>query len=62
MTINDLCKCFEGFSKESRILVHFATGNTAMYKCKDGCIGCYKVKRLNAVIIINGVIVLEIWN
>ena len=45
MTVNELCKCFDGFSKESRVLVHFATGNTAMYKWKEGCNACYTVER-----------------
>ena len=62
MAVNELCKCFDGFSKDRRILTHFVSSDTKMYKCKDGCIGCYKVKRLNAVIIINNVIVLELWN
>lgn len=48
MTINVLCKCFEGFSDDSRILTHFDNGETVM--------------RFAVVCIINDIIVLEIWN
>lgn len=61
MTINELCKCFEGFSKDSRILIHFDSGNTKMHKRKDGRNACYNVKRFSAVSIINNIIVLEVW-
>lgn len=62
MTINDLCKCFEGFSDDSRILTHFANGETVMRNWKDWCHACYPVKRFAVVCIINDIIVLEIWN
>ena len=62
MTLNELCKCFDGFSKDSRVLVHFATGNTAMYKWKEGCNACYTVERFSVVSITKNIIVLEVWN
>ena len=62
MTDNELCKSFNGFGKGNRILMHFVSSDAVMYKCKGGCVGCYKVKRLSVVIIINNVIVLEVWN
>ena len=61
-TVNGLCKCFDGFSKDSRILMHFDHGETVMYKRKDGCNSCYTVKRFAVVNIINDIIVLEAWN
>lgn len=62
MTVNELCKCFDDFSKDSRILIHFDNGESVMYKWKDGCHACYTVKRFAVVSIINNIIVLEIWN
>lgn len=61
MTVNDLCKCFNGFSKDSRILMHFVSSDTKMHKWKDGCHACYTVKRFAVVSIINNIIVLEVW-
>lgn len=59
-TIKDLCECFDGFSKDSRILIHSDNGDTVMYKWKDACNGCYVVKRFLVVNIINNIIVLVI--
>lgn len=61
-TIKDLCECFDGFSKDSRILIHFDNGETGMYKWKEACNDCYVVKRFAVVNIINNIIVLEVWS
>lgn len=61
-TVNDLCKCFDGFSDGSRIIIHLDHGETVIHKWEDGCSLCYTVKRFAVSNIINNLIFLEVWN
>ena len=62
MTVNELCKRFEGFSKESRIVIHFDHGDSITRKWEEACRSCYTVKEFKVVALIANIIVLEIWN
>ena len=62
MTVNELCKHFEGFSKESRIVIHLDHGDSITRKWEEACRSCYTVKRFKVIALIANIIVLEIWN
>ena len=62
MTVNDLCKCFGGFSKESFIIIHFDHGDSVTRKWEDACRSCYTVKHFKVVHLIGNIITLEVWN
>lgn len=61
-TVNDLCKRFEGFSKESRIVIHLDHGDSITRKWEEACRSCYTVKQFKVIALIANIIVLEIWN
>ena len=62
MTVNDICKHFEGFSKESRIIIHFDNGDSITRRWEDACRSCYTVKEFKVIALIANIIVLEVWN
>ena len=62
MTVNELCKHFEGFSKESRIVIHFDHGDSITRKWEEACRSCYTVKQFKVIALIANIIDLEIWN
>lgn len=62
MTVNELCKHFEGFSKESRIVIHLEHGDSITRKWEEACRSCYTVKQFKVIALIANIIVLEIWN
>lgn len=62
MTVNELCKHFEGFSKESRIIIHLGHGDSITRKWEEACRSCYTVKEFKVIALIANIIVLEIWN
>lgn len=62
-TLNELCKCFKYFSKESRVVIHFEHGDSITLKWEKACRTCYTVKRFKVTsLIAKNIIILEIWN
>lgn len=62
MTVNELCKCFKGFSDDSRVIIHYEHGESVMCKWEAACCFGYTVKRFEVSSTFEHTIVLEIWN
>lgn len=61
--LNELCKCFKYFSKESRVVIRFENGDSITCKWEEACrIWSYTVKRFKVnSLIAKNIILLEVW-